>query len=152
MQNIEERLLTRSDLQQFLETVLAAVRDHLQSPCAFVAALDGDELSLSVVAGNRAILEKENLDEALKVLEHNGENGRHEFVWGDFWILPLRQRRIAAKAVPREWQSVSDARRRPLKATPTSRSPIPPGGAAFLGTVPSSAVASGRSFRSRAGR
>jgi hypothetical protein len=94
LQNIEERLLTRGDLQQFLETVLAAVRDHLQSPCAFVAALDGDELSLSVVAGNRAILEKENLDEALELLNHNGENGRHEFVWGDFWILPLHQRKM----------------------------------------------------------
>jgi hypothetical protein len=93
LQNIEERLLTRSDLQQFLETVLAAVRDHLQSPCAFVAALDGDELSLSVVAGNRAILEKEDLDEALKTLNHNGESGRHEFIWGDFWILPLHQRK-----------------------------------------------------------
>ncbi|MEO8358315.1 MAG: hypothetical protein ABI621_20605 [Chloroflexota bacterium] len=94
LQNIEERLLTRSDLQQFLETVLAAVRDHLQAPCAFVAALDGDELSLSVVAGNRAILENENLDEALKTLHRNGEGGRHEFVWGDFWILPLHQRKV----------------------------------------------------------
>lgn len=94
LQNIEERLLTRGDLQQFLETVLAAVRDHLQSPCAFVAALDGDELSLSVVAGNRAILENENLDEALKMVGHNGNNGRHEFVWGDFWILPLHQRKV----------------------------------------------------------
>jgi hypothetical protein len=92
LQNIEERLLTRGDLQQFLETVLAAVRDHLQSPCAFVAALDGDELSLSVVAGNRALLEKENLDEALQMMNHNGENGRHEFIWGGFWILPLHQR------------------------------------------------------------
>src|SRR5512141_921198 len=94
LQNIEERLVTRSDLQQFLETVLAAVRDHLQSPCAFVAALDGDELSLSVVAGNRAILEKENLDEALEVLNHNGESSRHEFLWGEFWILPLHQRKM----------------------------------------------------------
>jgi len=94
LQNIEERLLTRSDLQQFLETVLAAVRDHLQSPCAFVAALDGTELSLSVVAGNRALLEKENLDEALELISHNGENGRHEFIWGDFWILPLHQRKL----------------------------------------------------------
>ena len=40
LQNIEERLLTRGDLQQFLETVLAAVRDHLQSPCAFAPALN----------------------------------------------------------------------------------------------------------------
>src|SRR5690349_3144203 len=93
LQNIEERLLTRSDLQQFLETVLAAVRDHLQSPCAFVAALDGDELSLSVVAGNRAILEEENLDEALNLIYSNGESKRHEFIWGDFWILPLHQRK-----------------------------------------------------------
>jgi hypothetical protein len=93
LQNIEERLLTRGDLQQFLETVLAAVRDHLQSPCAFVAALDGDELSLSVVAGNRAILEKESLDEALQLINHNHESGRREFVWGEFWILPLHQRK-----------------------------------------------------------
>jgi hypothetical protein len=78
-----------------LETVLAAVRDHLQSPCAFVAALDGNELTLSVVAGNRALLEKEDLDEALQLVDHQGENGngRHEFIWGDFWILPLHQRR-----------------------------------------------------------
>jgi len=94
LQNIEERLLTRGDLQQFLETVLAALRDHLQSPCAFVAALDGDELTLSVVAGNRALLEKEDLDEALELVNHNGENGRHEFTWGSFWILPLHQRRV----------------------------------------------------------
>jgi hypothetical protein len=95
LQNIEERLLTRGDLQQFLETVLAAVRDHLQSPCAFVAALDGTELTLSVVAGNRALLDQEDLDEALQIVHHNGENGngRHEFTWGSFWILPLHQRR-----------------------------------------------------------
>lgn len=94
LQNIEERLLTQGDLQQFLESVLAAVRDHLQSPCAFVAALDGDELSLNVVAGNRSLLEKEDLSEALQVVSHNGESGRHEFVWGDFWILPLHQRKV----------------------------------------------------------
>jgi hypothetical protein len=94
LQNIEERLLTRGDLQQFLETVLAAVRDHLQSPCAFVAALDGNELTLSVVAGNQALLEKEDLDEALEIVGHNGESDRQEFIWGGFWVLPLHQRRV----------------------------------------------------------
>ncbi len=94
LQNVEERLLTRGDLQQFLETVLAAVRDHLQSPCAFVAALDGDELTVSVVAGNRSLLENEDLDEALQVFDHNGDNRHHEYVWGDFWILPLRQKKV----------------------------------------------------------
>jgi hypothetical protein len=94
LQNIEERLLTQGDLQQFLENVLAAVRDHLQSPCAFVAALDGNELSINVVAGNQALLEKENLDDALQVINQNGEGRRQEFVWGDFWILPLHQRKV----------------------------------------------------------
>jgi len=94
LQNIEERLLTRGDLQQFLETVLAAVRDHAQSPCAFVAALDGDELSLSVVAGNRAMLENENIDEALQAFDQNDDDKRHEYVWGNFWILPLHQRKM----------------------------------------------------------
>ena len=95
LQNIEERLLTRGDLQQFLESVLAAVRDHMQSPSAFVAALDGEELSLIVMAGNRNMLEQENLSDALQVAEQENGNGseRHEFTWGHFWILPIRQRK-----------------------------------------------------------
>ena len=95
LQNIEERLLTRGDLQQFLETVLAAVRDHVQSPCSFVAALDGEKLSLTVIAGNRNLLEKEDLSDALQVVHHNGDigNGFQEYQWNDFWILPLHQRR-----------------------------------------------------------
>jgi hypothetical protein len=90
LQNFEERLLTQSDLQQFLEAVLAAVRDHMQSPSAFVAALDGETISPIVVAGNRAMLDQEGLTEALENV--NGDE-RHEFQWGNFWILPLHQRR-----------------------------------------------------------
>jgi hypothetical protein len=94
LQNIEERLLTRGDMQQFLETVLAAVRDHMQSSSAFVVALDGEELSLVVLAGNRSLIDQQDLSEALNEVS-NQENGfgRKEFIWGDFWILPLRQRR-----------------------------------------------------------
>lgn len=95
LQNIEERLLTRGDMQQFLETVLAAVRDHMQSPSAFVAALDGEELSLVVFAGNRKMIDQQDLSEALQGVGHSedGNDHRQEFTWGDFWILPLRQRR-----------------------------------------------------------
>jgi hypothetical protein len=93
LQNIEERLLTRGDMQQFLETVLAAVRDHMQSPSSFVAALDGDSLSLIVIAGNRKLIDQQDLSEALQVAEKDNGDERQEFVWGDFWILPLRQRR-----------------------------------------------------------
>ena len=92
LQNVEERLLTQSDLRQFLEVVLAAVRDHMQSSSAFVVALDGAELSLLLTAG-RPFSEKINLAEALQ--EIHGEKGRKEFLWNDYWILPLRQRRTS---------------------------------------------------------
>ncbi len=90
LQNVEERLLTKGDLRQFLEAVLAAVRDHMQSPSAFVAALDISELSLLITAG-RPFLEKEDLSEALQEIRE--ENGQNEFLWNDYWILPLHQRR-----------------------------------------------------------
>ena len=93
LQNIEERLLTRGDLQQFLEAVLAAVRDHLQSPTAFVAALDNEELSLLVMAGNKHLIEQDHLPEVLKVVNEENDHEQQEFVWGDFWILPLRERK-----------------------------------------------------------
>ena len=93
LQNIEERLLTRGDMQQFLETVLAAVRDHMQSPSTFVAALDADSLSLIVMAGNRKLIDQQDLTEALQKADDVNGDERQEFVWGDFWILPLRQRR-----------------------------------------------------------
>lgn len=92
LQNVEERLLTQSDLSQFLEVVLAAVRDHMQSSSAFVAALDGTELSLLFAAG-RPFSEKINLSEALK--EVHNEKGQREFLWNDYWILPLHQRRTS---------------------------------------------------------
>ncbi|MDP1545448.1 MAG: histidine kinase N-terminal 7TM domain-containing protein [Anaerolineales bacterium] len=90
LQNMEERLLTQSDLQQFLEAVLAAVRDHLQSPAAFVAALDDETLSPIVVAGNRSMLDQESLTD---VLEQINGGGQREFLWGDFWVLPLYRRK-----------------------------------------------------------
>ncbi len=90
LHNLEDRLITQNDLRQFLEAVLAAVRDHLQSSSAFVTALENDELSLIVTSGNPKIQEK-FLPEALQVidLEHN-EDGR-TYIWGDYWLFPLHQ-------------------------------------------------------------
>jgi hypothetical protein len=90
LQNIEERLLTQGDLRQFLEVVLAAVRDHMQSPSAFVAAMDDESLSLLVTAG-RPLMETENLTGALEELDR-GDDEFKEFIWDGYWVLPLRQK------------------------------------------------------------
>ncbi|MBI4731773.1 MAG: hypothetical protein HY781_06540 [Chloroflexi bacterium] len=90
LQSLEDRLITQNDLRQFLEAVLAAVRDHLQSLSAFVAALDEEDLSLIVATGNAPLLKNANLDEALQLVGENGNNG-DEYTWGDYWIFPLHQ-------------------------------------------------------------
>ena len=90
LQNVEERLLTQGDLHQFLEVVLAAVRDHMQAPSAFVAALDDSSLSLLVTAG-RPMLDSENLTGALDELDKSDKNAQ-EFIWDGYWLLPLRQK------------------------------------------------------------
>lgn len=92
-QNLEDRMVTQGDLQQFLEAVLAAVRDHLQSPSAFVAALDQDTPSLILVAGNRSMFDREDLSGALELLGTGNSQDHHEFAWGSYWIMPLHQRR-----------------------------------------------------------
>jgi len=91
LQNLEERLITQNDLRQFLESVLAAVRDHLQSPAAFVAALDGSKLSLVESTRNLPLLEDAKLSEALQVVTKAGNGNFEEYIWGDYWIFPLHQ-------------------------------------------------------------
>jgi hypothetical protein len=89
LQNLEERLITQNDLRQFLEAVLAAVRDHLQSSAAFVAALDGEELSLIVATGSSPLIKESNLSDALSVVSQEGNGIGEEYVWGDYWLFPL---------------------------------------------------------------
>jgi hypothetical protein len=93
LQSLEDRLITQNDLRQFLESVLAAVRDHLQAPAAYVAALDDGTLSLIVSTGSSPILKEANLSEALQVVRHNGSGigNEEEYIWGDTWLFPLHQ-------------------------------------------------------------
>jgi hypothetical protein len=91
LQNLEERLITQNDLQQFLEAVLAAVRDHLQSPAAFVAALDGEELSMVVATGSTPLIKESNLSEVLQVVKRADSGNGDEYTWGDYWLFPLHQ-------------------------------------------------------------
>ena len=93
LQNLEDRLITQNDLRQFLESVLAAVRDHLQAPAAYVAALDDGTLSMIVSTGNSPLLNETNLSDALQVVRHNGngDGSEEEYIWGDTWLFPLHQ-------------------------------------------------------------
>jgi hypothetical protein len=88
LQTIEERLLTSSDLRQFLESVLVAVCDRLQTTKAFIASLGPQGVEMLVTVGGDDFLEIDELSAGL--LEIANQNGMGElFTWGDFWLVSL---------------------------------------------------------------
>jgi hypothetical protein len=101
LQQLNNRLLTTTDLRQFLENVLTALCDLLRVETAFVAVIDDGKPHLEVVCGS---LEQEAADqllpEAWRVsnVAKNGESPdgrrleRHGdlFVWDGYWLAPLR--------------------------------------------------------------
>lgn len=107
LQTLDERLLTQGDLQQFLESILAAVCDRLQVSRAFVASLGtagADQprrLEMLVMTGGDLTLKEEDLSaNLLQAVAENGSKtaandrahptGGELFSWGEYWLAPLR--------------------------------------------------------------
>ena len=55
MTDLGDRLFTKNDLRQFLETIIAAISDRFQSKQSFVASLDNGSLTTLVSIGSPAI-------------------------------------------------------------------------------------------------
>jgi len=96
VQILEERLITSSDLRQFLESILTAICDRLQVDTAFVIVLVPRGSEMVVTIGDVHQLQQENLsEELLEVVTRNNIDGILEddtrllFTWGDFWLTPL---------------------------------------------------------------
>ena len=91
LQNLQERLFTLEDLKQFLESVLAAICDQLQTKQAFAAALTAAGMDYLVTVGGKVDLNGEELTEKLQNVSPGRERiGDYElFSSGKFWIIPL---------------------------------------------------------------
>lgn len=99
IQALSERLLTTSDLKQFLESVLAATCEAVRTPTAFVAGLTPNGPKLEAVVGSLDGLPSVELQK-LSLPAHGGngvsasdEPGNDFFVWGDYWLQPLYNER-----------------------------------------------------------
>jgi hypothetical protein len=88
LQTAEERLLTSSDLRQFLESVLAAVCDQLQMSGAFVTALGPDGIDLWVTAGRELPVNEQFIQDFLRA-ENLEEDGEDLYLSGDYWLITL---------------------------------------------------------------
>lgn len=88
LQTMEERLLTSGDLRQFLESVLVAVCDRLQTNQAFIAAMGSQGVDLLVTVGGDSSLDRDELSvDLLEMASQNGLGGL--FTWGDYWLVSL---------------------------------------------------------------
>jgi len=89
LRDLEERLLTRSDLRQFLEMVLASLCDRLQAQGAYVVSLTGEEPELIVSTGkiDEKIINKQIGELSLEI--ENKDRDRSPFLWQDHWYIPL---------------------------------------------------------------
>jgi hypothetical protein len=91
LQWLEERLLTGSDLRQFLESLLAALCDVTRSPAAFVIEWHEEGATFLAGVGPRAVLplgaDLSTLPKP-EVLEYIPGAGSL-FRWGGFWLIPL---------------------------------------------------------------
>ncbi|HET91857.1 MAG TPA: hypothetical protein ENN99_14130 [Chloroflexi bacterium] len=93
IQELSNRLLTTTDLRQFLENVLTALCDLLRVETAFVAVIDGGTPHLEVTCGNLTPGTASDLpaetwqapSSEVQTIERYGDL----FVWNGYWLAPL---------------------------------------------------------------
>jgi hypothetical protein len=97
IQELSNRLLTTTDLRQFLENVLTALCDLLRVKTAFVAVIDGGSPHLEVVCGPLDPGTAEDLPpetwgaavETRPAEARRAERHGDLFVWNGYWLAPL---------------------------------------------------------------
>jgi hypothetical protein len=100
LRTLDERLLSSTDMHQFLENVLTAICDLLRTPSAFLAIVSEQGPRLEAVCGS---LEPDGVkwtaEEWQSLVNENHANGppgqralwqeNGFFVWDGYWLLPL---------------------------------------------------------------
>ncbi len=89
MTELGDRLMTRNDLRQFLETVLAAVSDRFQTTSSFIASLENTTLTMIVTTGKQKVLDPEEFRNFL--LEESGDDQDSGLIlhWDGYSLIPL---------------------------------------------------------------
>jgi len=92
LHNLENQLLTRNDLQQFFEMVLATTCDRLQASGAYIAALNSDGIEHVVSMGRTRFNDpdvQEGISEEIIQQVSKGSSSIDLFRWGDEFLFPL---------------------------------------------------------------
>lgn len=91
IKSLEDHMLTRSDLSQFLEIVTATMCDLLQVSGAFVGLIENGRLELLTKTGNDADFRKIEASDEILLESRKFESGKQGdyFLWSGHFIIPL---------------------------------------------------------------
>lgn len=89
LRTLEERLLTENDLRQFMEMLLAAACDRLQSPSGFLAALSSGEIKYIVETGHNHLLRDPQVSKDLLEAVTGDALVDELFSWEGYYLIPL---------------------------------------------------------------
>ena len=91
IRSLEDHLLTRSDLDQFLESVCASICDRLQVNNAFIALFDGEGLDYLITSGSQTLFTSVKINEEVFHEIENETKGKLTalFQWGNYKLIPL---------------------------------------------------------------
>ena len=97
IRELDRRLLTSSDLRQYLENALVALCDYLRVPGGFVAVVAGTEILVEAAAGPNEMINKLRQHDWRPILLKATEVGEDEdgpvsVRYNGYWAWPLRTR------------------------------------------------------------
>jgi hypothetical protein len=89
MTDLGDRLMTRNDLRQFLEAVLAAISDRFQTQNAFIASIEDSSVTMIVTTGKQKQIAFDDLQTQI-ISEDQEVVSRSKIVhWNGFLLVPL---------------------------------------------------------------
>ncbi len=101
IQQLSERLVTTTDLEQYLESILVTTCDALRTPTAFLASITPEGPKLEFVVGPLTMSETMMEDADIRALaQSNGtaltnlQAAEDFFVWQEYWIRPLHSEKL----------------------------------------------------------
>ena len=91
IRSLEDHLLTRSDLDQFLESVCASICDRLQVNNAFIALFEDDRLDYLISSDSHAMFPSVKInEEVFHDIENESKTLQAEIIqWGNYKLIPL---------------------------------------------------------------
>ncbi len=88
LRTFEDRFITVNDLTQFMELLLAAICDRLQSPGGFIAVLKNGKVELMITVGKNRY-KQEDVNNGLDEMLSEKEGYIDLYQWGIDLVIPL---------------------------------------------------------------